>query len=69
LFWVELLVEVESLHNTVDVLTDFVRAPVGCQEERLLSARALIQAVIERSVHRGAAVTLTMAQATMDVKL
>jgi hypothetical protein len=43
-------VEVESLHSTVDVLANFVRAPVGHREERLLSVQALIRAAIERGV-------------------
>jgi hypothetical protein len=34
---------------------------VGRREERLLSARALIRAAIERGVRRGVAVALTMA--------
>jgi hypothetical protein len=61
LFWVELLMEVESLRSATDALADFVRAPTGHQEERLLSARGLIRATIERNVHRGVAVALTMA--------
>jgi hypothetical protein len=60
-FWAELLVEVESLRDTVDVLVDFIRAPMGRREERLLSARALIRAVIKRGVRRGVAIALTMA--------
>jgi hypothetical protein len=63
-----LLAEVESLHNAADVLADFVHAPVGRREERLLSARALIQAAIERGVRRGTAVALTMTQATTDME-
>jgi hypothetical protein len=54
LFWAELLTEVESLRSTADVLSDFVCAPAGRWEERLLSARALIRAAIERGVHQGA---------------
>jgi hypothetical protein len=50
LFWVELLMEVESLHDAADFLADFVCAPVGHREERLLSVRALIQAAIERGI-------------------
>jgi hypothetical protein len=42
LFWAELLMEVESLRRAADVLVDFVHAPTGRREERLLSARALI---------------------------
>jgi hypothetical protein len=38
------------LYSATDVLADFVRAPVGRWEERLLSVRALIQAVIECDV-------------------
>jgi hypothetical protein len=37
--------------------------------ERLLSARALIQAAIEHGVRRGAAIALTMAQGAKDVEL
>jgi hypothetical protein len=59
---------VESLHNATDVLADFVHAPAGRREERLLSAWALIQAAIERGVRRGAAVALTMTQATTDME-
>jgi hypothetical protein len=62
-------VEVESLRDAADVLADFVRAPMGHREEHLLSARALIQAVIECGIRRGAAVTLTMAQVATDVEL
>jgi hypothetical protein len=61
--------EVESLRSAVDVLVDFVRAPARHREERLLSARALIWAMIERDVHRVVAIALTMAQAVMDVEL
>jgi hypothetical protein len=42
--------EVESLHDAADFLADFVCAPVGHREERLLSVRALIQAAIERGI-------------------
>jgi hypothetical protein len=69
LFWVELLVKVESLRDVTDVLVDFVHAPVGRREECLLGTRALIRAVIEHVVHRGAAVALTMAQAATNVEL
>jgi hypothetical protein len=69
LFWVELLAEVESLRDATDVLADFVCAPAGHREEHLLSARALIRAAIERGVHRGAAIVLTMAQAATDMEL
>jgi hypothetical protein len=58
----------ESLRSATDVLADFVHAPAGCREERLLSARALIRAAIERGVYRGAAVALTMAQAATDME-
>jgi hypothetical protein len=61
--------EVESLCSAVDVLADFVRASARHREERLLSARALIWAMIKRDVHRVVAVALTMAQAAMDVEL
>jgi hypothetical protein len=61
LLWAELLVGVESLRDAIDVLADFVRAPAGRREERLLSVRALIRATIEHSVRRGVAVALTMA--------
>jgi hypothetical protein len=60
-FWAELLTKVESLRDAADVLADFVCAPAGRREKRLLSARAMIRAAIERSVRQGAAVTLTMA--------
>jgi hypothetical protein len=60
---------VESLRSTADVLANFVYAPAGHREERLLSGRALIQVVIERGVRRGVAVALTMAQAATDVEL
>jgi hypothetical protein len=53
LFWVDLLVEVESLRDVADGLADFVRAPAGHQEECLLSARALIRATIERGFIEG----------------
>jgi hypothetical protein len=69
LYWAELLVKVESLRSAANVLADFVRAPTGHQEERLLSTRALIWAAIERGVRRGATVALTMAQAATDVEL
>jgi hypothetical protein len=52
---------VESLRSAVDVLADFMHAPAGRREEHLLSAQAQIQAAIERGVHRGAAIALTMA--------
>jgi hypothetical protein len=61
--------EVDSLRSAIDVLANFVCALAGRREEHLLSVRALIRAAIERSVHRGAAVALTMAQATTDVEL
>jgi hypothetical protein len=61
--------ELESLHDATDVLADLIRAPAGRREERLVSARALIRATIERGNHRGAAVALTMAQAAMDMEL
>jgi hypothetical protein len=64
-----LLAEVESLCSTADVLDDFVRAPAGHREERLLSAQALIQAAIKCDVRRGAAVALMMAQVATDVEL
>jgi hypothetical protein len=60
-FWVELLVEVESLCDIADVLADIVHAPVGRREECLLSARALIRAAIERGVRQGVTVALTIA--------
>jgi hypothetical protein len=60
---------VESLRGTTDVLANFVCALVGRREDCLLSARARIQATIERGVRRGAAVALTMAQAATDVEL
>jgi hypothetical protein len=60
---------VESLRGTTDVLANFVHAPAGHREEHLLSAQALIKATIERSVRRGAAVVLTMAQAATDMEL
>jgi hypothetical protein len=41
---------VESLRGIADVLADFVRALAGCQEEHLLSAWALIRAVIEHGI-------------------
>jgi hypothetical protein len=62
-------VEVESLCSAADVLANFIRAPMGHREECLLSARALIRAVIERGVRRGAAVAPMMAQAATDVEL
>jgi hypothetical protein len=52
---------VESLRSAADILADFVRALAGHREERLLSARALIRAVIEHAICQGAAVALTMA--------
>jgi hypothetical protein len=69
LFWAELLAEVESLHDATAVLADFVRAPAGCWEERLLGVRALIRTAIKRGVRRCAAVALTMAQAATDVEV
>jgi hypothetical protein len=54
--------EVESLYDAANVLVDFVRTLVGCQEERLLSAQVLIRAMIERDVHRGAIIALMMAR-------
>jgi hypothetical protein len=60
---------VESLRSATKVLANFIRAPVGRREERLLSAWALIRAAIERGIHRGAAVALTMAQTATDVEL
>jgi hypothetical protein len=62
-------VEVESLCSVADVLADFMHALVGCWEEHLLSAWALIQGAIKRSIHRGATVALTMAQAATDVEV
>jgi hypothetical protein len=62
-------VEVESLRSAADVLANFVRAPAGHREERLLSAWALIRAAIERGVRRRAVVALTMAQVATDVEL
>jgi hypothetical protein len=53
LLWVELLVEVESLRDTADVLADFVHALAGHREEHLLIARVLIRAVIECGVIEG----------------
>jgi hypothetical protein len=64
-----MLAEVESLHSAADVLVDFCRTLAGHREERLLSVRALIRAAIERGVHRGATVALTMAQAVTNVEL
>jgi hypothetical protein len=64
-----MLTKVESLCGATDVLADFVHAPAGHQEEHLLSARALIQAVIEDGVLQGAAIALRMAQAATDVEL
>jgi hypothetical protein len=61
--------EVESLYDAANVLADFVRTLVGCQEERLLSAQVLIRAMIERDVHRGAVIALTMAQVATNVEL
>jgi hypothetical protein len=61
--------EVESLHGAADVLANFIRAPAGHREERLLSARALIRAAIEHGVRQGAAIALMMAQAATDVDL
>jgi hypothetical protein len=69
LFLAKLLAEVESLHDATDVLADFVHAPVGYREEHLVSTRALIRAVIKRSVRRGTTIALMMAQAAMDVEL
>jgi hypothetical protein len=46
-----------------------VHASARRREERLLNARALIRAAIERGVRRGATVALTMAQAATDVEL
>jgi hypothetical protein len=43
---------VESLRSVANVMADFVHAPAGRQEERLLSARTLIQAAIERGIRR-----------------
>jgi hypothetical protein len=60
-FWVELLVEVESLCDATDILADFVHTSVGHREEHLLSVRALIRVAIEHGFRRGAAVALTMA--------
>jgi hypothetical protein len=64
-----LLTEVESLRDATDVLANFVRAPAGRQEERLLSARALIRVAIECGIRQGVAVALMMAQAATDVEL
>jgi hypothetical protein len=52
---------VESLCSTADILADFVHAPAGHREERLLSVRALIWAAIKRDIYRGAAIALMMA--------
>jgi hypothetical protein len=41
---------------------------VGHREERLLSARALIQVAIEHDVHRGVVIALMMTQAATDVE-
>jgi hypothetical protein len=60
---------VESLYSAIDVLADVVHVSTGRREERLLSARALIQAAIERGVRQGAVVALTMAQAAIDMEL
>jgi hypothetical protein len=60
---------VESLRGAVDILANFVHAPVGCREERLLSAWALILAAIERVGRRGAAIVLMMAQAATGMEL
>jgi hypothetical protein len=60
---------VESLRSAANILADFVRAPAGHREERLLSARALILAAIEHGICRGAAVALTMAQVATDMEL
>jgi hypothetical protein len=60
---------VESLRSATDVLADFVHAPAGRREERLLSAWALIRMAIERGIRRGAIIALTMAQAATDVEL
>jgi hypothetical protein len=68
-FWAELLAEVESLHSAADILADFIRALTRRWEERLLGTRALMQAVIECSVHRGVAVALMVAQAAIDMEL
>lgn len=51
----------ESLHIAVDGLAGFVRAPTGTQEERLLSARGRILAVVECDIRRSTVVALTMA--------
>jgi hypothetical protein len=64
-----LLAEVESLHDTTDVLADLVQAPVGHREECLLRARALIQAIIKRGICRGTTIALMMAQAATDMEL
>jgi hypothetical protein len=69
LFWAELLAEVESLRDVADVLANFVRASAGHREERLLSAQVLIRTAIEHGGRQGAAVALTMAQATTNVEL
>jgi hypothetical protein len=69
LLWVELLAEVESLRNAVDILADFVRASAGHREERLHSVRALIWVAIECGVRQGVAIMLMMAQAATDVEL
>jgi hypothetical protein len=60
---------VESLRGTTDVLANFIHALAGHREEHLISVRAHIRAAIERGVHRGAAVALTMAQAATDMEL
>jgi hypothetical protein len=62
-------VEVESLHSVIDVLADFMRAPMGHREECRLSAWAQIRAAIERDIRRGVAVAVTMAQAATDMVL
>jgi hypothetical protein len=56
---------VESLRGAIDVLANFVRAPAGRREERLLSVRA----ATERGARRGAVVALTMTQTATDVEL
>lgn len=55
--------------GVLGALADFVHAPAGRLEERLLGARACIRRAIERGVRRGAGVALAMAEVLTDVNL
>lgn len=65
----EALAELQSLQEVVDVLANFVHAPVGRRQERLLGACLSVRQAIEHGVRRGAAVVLAMAQVATDAEL